>query len=94
VGSVSGANNPQGVNVNPMFATGQKVRAWATLCSDVSPPSLEHTVQPQPLPLPAPGFDPFFEGGSKLVVNNITNGRASGLRAAQAERVGSSSASK
>jgi hypothetical protein len=74
VGSVSSANNPQGVNVNPAFDTGQKVRAVAELCGDSSPLSLEHTVQPQPLPLPAPGFDPIYEGTTDIVVNTITNG--------------------
>ena len=74
VGSVASANNPQGVNVSPAFDTGQKVRAFADLCGDPSPPSLEHTVQPPPLPLPAPGFDPIYEGTTDIVVNTITNG--------------------
>ena len=73
-GSVAGANNPQGVNVSPAFDTGQKVRAFADLCGDPSPPSLEHLVQPPPLPLPAPGFDPIYEGATDIVVNTITNG--------------------
>ncbi len=73
-GSVAGANNPQGVNVSPAFNTGQKVRAFADLCGDPSPPSLEHEVQPPPLPLPAPGFDPIYEGATDIVVNTITNG--------------------
>ena len=63
-----------GVNVNPAFNTGQKVRAFAELCGDPSPPSLEHEVQPPPLPLPAPGFDPIYEGATDIVVNTITNG--------------------
>ena len=74
VGSISGANNPQGVNIAPAFNTGQHVRAWATLCNDPSPPSLEQIVQPPPLPLPAPGFDPIYAGGTVLVVNNIVDG--------------------
>lgn len=74
IGSVAGANNPQGVNVSPAFDTGQRVRAWAEMCSDPSPPSLEHVAQPPPLPLPAPGFDPIYEGGTDLVVNSIANG--------------------
>jgi hypothetical protein len=73
-GSVAGANDPQGVNVSPAFDTGQKVRAFADLCGDPSPPSLEHEVQPPPLPLPAPGFDPIYEGATDIVVNTITNG--------------------
>jgi hypothetical protein len=36
VGLVSGANNPQGVNVTPAYDTGQHVRAWATLCNEPS----------------------------------------------------------
>ena len=74
VGSVSGANNPQGVGVSPAYTTGQKVRAWAKLCNDPSPPSQEQVVQPPPLPLPAPGFDPIYQGGTQLVVNNIVDG--------------------
>jgi hypothetical protein len=74
VGSVSGANDPQGVNIAPAFNTGQHVRAWATLCNDPSPPSLEQIVQTPPLPLPAPGFDPIYAGGTVLVVNNIVDG--------------------
>ncbi len=73
-GAVTGANNPQGVNVSPAFNTGQHVRAWAELCHDPSPPSIEQVVQPQPLPLPAPGFDPIYEGGTQLIVNTIVNG--------------------
>jgi dienelactone hydrolase len=74
VGAVAGANNPQGVNVNPAYDTGQHARAWAELCNDPSPPSLEQIVQPPPLPLPAPGFDPIYEGGTQIVVNTIVDG--------------------
>ena len=74
VGAVAGANNPQGVNVSPPYNTGQHVRAWAELCKDPSPPSLEQIVQAPPLPLPTPGFDPIFDGGSQLVVNTIVDG--------------------
>jgi hypothetical protein len=74
IGAVAGANNPQGVNVSPAYDTGQRVRAWAELCKDPSPPSLEQIVQPPPLPLPAPGFDPIYEGGTQLVVNTIVDG--------------------
>jgi hypothetical protein len=74
VGSVSGANNPQGVNINPAFDTGQHVRAWASLCNDPSPPSLEQIVQPPPLPLPPPGFDPMYQGATEIVVNTISDG--------------------
>lgn len=74
VGSVAGANNPQGVNVSPAYDIGQHVRAWATLCNDPSPPSLDQIVQPPPLPLPTPGFDPIYAGGTQLVVNTIVDG--------------------
>jgi alpha-beta hydrolase superfamily lysophospholipase len=74
VGSVSGANNPQGINIGPAFNTGQRVRAWADLCHDPSPPSLEQVVLPDPGPLPAPGFDPIYEGGQVLVVTGIADG--------------------
>jgi dienelactone hydrolase len=74
VGAVAGANNPQGVNVQPAYDTGQHVRAFAQLCNDPSPPSIEQIVQPPPLPLPAPGFDPIYEGGTQVVVNNIVDG--------------------
>jgi len=72
VGSVAGANNPQGINVQPPYDTGQHVRAWAELCNDPSPPSLEQIVQS--LPLPLPGFDPIYAGGTELVVNTIVDG--------------------
>lgn len=74
VGNVAGSNNPQGVNVTPAFDTGKRVRAFADLCGDPSPPSLEHIVQPPPLPLSAPGFEPIFAGTTDIVVNNIANG--------------------
>lgn len=74
VGTVAGANNPQGINVQPPYDTGQHVRAWAELCNDPSPPSLEQIVQSPPLPLPVPGFDPIYAGGTELVVNTIVDG--------------------
>jgi dienelactone hydrolase len=74
VGQIAGANNPQGVNLNPVFATGQMVRAFATLCNDPSPPSAAQTVQADPTSLPPPGFDPIYEGGADLVVNNLADG--------------------
>jgi len=74
VGAVNGANNPQGVNVSPHYKQSQHVRALASLCNDPSPPSLEQIVQPPPLPLPTPGFDPIHAGGTQLVVNTIIDG--------------------
>jgi len=74
VGSATGANNPQGINVAPAFDVGKHVRAMADLCGDQSPPSIEQTVQPPPLPLPAPGFDPYPDGATDIVNNTIVNG--------------------
>ncbi|HEY6910859.1 MAG TPA: hypothetical protein VI356_15880 [Myxococcales bacterium] len=74
VGSVSGANNPQGVNVNPAYDTGQHVRARAVMCKDKSPLSVEEIVQPPPLPLPAPGFVPYYADGTQITLTNIAHG--------------------
>jgi hypothetical protein len=74
VGEVDGANNPQGIDVSPHYDTGQHVRGWASLCADPSPPSLEQVVQPPPLPLPTPGFDPIYAGADNVVVNGLANG--------------------
>jgi hypothetical protein len=74
VGSVSGANNPQGINIAPQFATGQHVRAVARLCNDPSPPSQEQIVEAPALPLPTPTFEPTFAGGTVLVVGSIADG--------------------
>lgn len=74
VGAVASANDPQGVGISPAYKTGDHVRGWAELCHDPSPPSLEHIVQPSPLPLPEPGFDRIVDGGTELVVNTIVNG--------------------
>ena len=74
VGSVSGANNPQGINIAPQFATGQHVRAIARLCNDPSPLSQEQIVQASVLPLPMPTFEPIFAGGTVLVVGSIADG--------------------
>ena len=76
VGSVSGANNPQGINIAPQFATGQHVRAIARLCNDPSPPSQEQIVQAPALPLPTPTSEPIFAGDAltlcEVVSSNIT----------------------
>lgn len=74
VGRADGCAPHQGVNVNPDYGLGQKVRAWFELCKDPSPPSVEHVTQPPPAPLPAPGFDPIYEGGEQLRITNIVNG--------------------
>lgn len=73
-GSVQGANNPQGVNlINPYVDT-QHVRARATLCGDPSPLAAEQVVQVAPLPLAAPTFATFVQGGSDLVIQGLADG--------------------
>lgn len=75
VGRVDGCAAPrQGVDVNPFYSLGQRVRAHYELCGDHSPPSLEHVSQPGPSPLPNPGFDPIFAGGEQLRITEIANG--------------------
>lgn len=75
VGRVDGCAAPQqGVNVNPFYSLGQRVRAHTELCGDKAAPSLEHVVQPGPSPLPVPGFDPIYAGGEQLKITSIANG--------------------
>ncbi len=73
-GRVNGAREHQGVNVNPDYGTNQRVRAWAELCNDPSPPSLEYITQPAPNPLPTPALDPAYESGEQIRVTNLVNG--------------------
>jgi len=75
VGRVDGCATPQqGVNVNPFYLLGQKVRAHTELCKIPGPPSVEHDVVPGPSPLPTPGFDTIYAGGEQLRITNIANG--------------------
>ena len=74
VGRVEGCSPHQGVNVSPDYGLGQDVRAWFELCGDPSPPSPGLITQPPPVPLPAPGFEPIYEGGRELIVTNVVNG--------------------
>ncbi|HEU4512481.1 MAG TPA: hypothetical protein VFR87_05205 [Nocardioidaceae bacterium] len=74
VGRVDGCASRQGVNVNPFYGLGQRVRAHFELCGDRSAPSQEHVVQPGPSPLPVPGFDPVYAGGEQLTITGIANG--------------------
>ncbi|MGH3145245.1 MAG: hypothetical protein ACRDTR_05535 [Rubrobacter sp.] len=74
VGRVQGCSQHQGVNVSPAYGLGQKVRAWFELCNDPSPPSLEHTTQVPPSPLPQLTFDPTYEGGQQVTVRGVVNG--------------------
>ncbi|MGW6981663.1 alpha/beta hydrolase family protein [Streptomyces sp. NPDC054932] len=74
VGRADGCAPQQGVNIDPAYSLNQHVRAHFELCHDESPPSVEQVVQPGPNPLPAPGFDPVYEGGEQLPVTGIANG--------------------
>ncbi len=56
------------------YGLGQSVRAWASLCDDPSPPSLEHITQPPPSPLPTPAFDPVYEGQEQIRITGLANG--------------------
>lgn len=73
-GLVQGANNPQGINLTMAYVDTQHVRAKATLCADLSPLAAEQIVQIAPLPLAAPTFAPFVQGGSDLVVQGLADG--------------------
>ena len=74
VGRVEGCSEQQGVNVNPFYALGQKVRAHTELCADPAPPSVEYEVAPGPSPLPTPTFDPVYEGAEQVRIGAIANG--------------------
>lgn len=81
VGRVNGCATQQGVNVNPFYSGGQRVRAHTDLCGDPAPPSIEYVAGPGPNPLPVPGFQPVYAGGEQLTITNIANGaRVSLLR--------------
>jgi dienelactone hydrolase len=73
-GAAQGANNPQGINLVNPYADTQHVRARATLCGDPSPLAAEQVVQVAPLPLAAPTFAPFAEGGTDLVIQGVVSG--------------------
>jgi hypothetical protein len=74
VGRVDGAKEHQGVNVNPDYGLNQHVRAWADLCHDPSPPSVEYVTPPPPNPLPTPALDPAYEDGEQIRITNLVNG--------------------
>ncbi|CAN5553614.1 hypothetical protein BH24GEM3_BH24GEM3_10960 [soil metagenome] len=74
VGRVNGAAEHQGVNVNPDYSLGQRVRAWAELCGDPSPPSELHIAQPPPLPLATPTIADVYEGGERIRIVGLANG--------------------
>jgi hypothetical protein len=74
VGRVNGCSQQQGVNINPFYSLGQNVRAHTELCKDEAPPSVQYTVAPGPNPLPAPVFDPMFDGQEQIRIANIANG--------------------
>lgn len=74
VGRVNGCGQQQGMNVNPFYKLGQKVRAHTELCKDEAPPSVEYTVAPGPNPLPTPTFDPVYYGAEQVRIGAIANG--------------------
>jgi hypothetical protein len=74
VGRVDGATDHQGVNVNPFYGLSQRVRAWAALCADTSPPSIEWVTQHHAVPLPAPTIVAPVEGSQSVVLDGIANG--------------------
>ena len=73
VGEVDGANEQQGVNVNPGYSLNQNVVIQASLCNDKSSPSEIHLVQNHP-PLNAPQFDPIYLGAEQIRVIDLING--------------------
>jgi dienelactone hydrolase len=73
-GSIQGANNPQGVNLINAYVDSQHVRARSTLCGDPSPLAAQQVVQTAPLPLAAPTFATFVQGGSDLVIQGLADG--------------------
>src|SRR5262249_38685396 len=64
----------QGVDVNPDYGPNQKVRAWAKMCNDPSPPSQQYITGNPPAPLPVPTIEPMYAGGSQLVIDGLVNG--------------------
>lgn len=74
VGRVKGAKEHQGVNVAPDYKKDDQVVAQAQMCDDSSPTSKTESAQQQPAPLPAPTFEPFYEGGEQLVLNALADG--------------------
>lgn len=74
VGRVDGAKEHQGINVNPDYGLNQRVRAWAEMCSDQSPPSVQYIAGPPPNPLPTPAIDDAYEDGDRIRITNLVNG--------------------
>ena len=81
VGRVDGCGAPQqGVNVDPSYTLGQRVRGHYELCSDETPPSLEHVAQPGLSPTPAPTF------GATYSAHPIRRARPARARCSRARR--------
>ncbi|MGH8070191.1 MAG: hypothetical protein ACRERE_34085 [Candidatus Entotheonellia bacterium] len=74
VGRVKGAKEHQGINVTPDYGLGQTVIAWASMCSDPSPPSEQQITQPPPSPMPTPTIEPAYEGSEQIAINGLANG--------------------
>lgn len=74
VGRVEGAQEQQGVNVNPDYSLNQSVRAYTEMCGFESSPSVEHITQLPPSPLPTPEIDDVYEGSEQIRIKNLVNG--------------------
>jgi len=74
VGRIKGAIQHQGVNVGPDYGLNQKVRAWAQMCMDPSPPSQQYITQNPPIPLPAPAVEDVYDGGEQITISGLVNG--------------------
>lgn len=69
-----GAKEVQAFFINPAYEYDQRVRAYAELCEDRSPPSEAHSTQHPPNPLPTPAVDETYEGAEKITIRNLVHG--------------------
>jgi hypothetical protein len=74
VGRVDGAKDHQGVNVNPDYGPNQTVYAFADLCDESTPHSLQHLTGVPPDPLPTPAIDDTYDQGEQIRITNLVNG--------------------
>lgn len=74
VGDAQGCGAGQWLFVDPQFADNQSVYAVETLCNVEGPHSDDETVQPTPASLPKLVVGDVYEGGTRVVVDNIVNG--------------------
>ena len=69
-----GAFPRQGLDVRPDLGPGQRVRAWARVDGDPSPPSLACDTVAAPVPLPMTGYGVPYEGSRQVWVTDLVNG--------------------